>query len=355
MQSDKEKYNLSDLLLSPDDSLLRAIKAIDDGNVQIALVVNHNGFLIGTVTDGDVRRALLHGGNFDAPVESIMNKKFFSLPESATNKDALALMRRETLHQIPALDEAGKVIKLFLLEDLITANNRPNSVVIMAGGEGKRLRPLTNECPKPMLRVGEKPLLEIIIEQCIEAGLQNFYLAVNYLKEQIKSYFADGSRWNIQINYLEEISPLGTAGALSLLPEIPREPLLVLNGDVLTRINFESLLRFHQDHNAAATLCVREHSTQIPYGVVETSELNVLRIDEKPFLSHYVNAGIYLLDPTLIRLAIPNEYLDMPNLLQLAMESNERVLAFPIHEYWLDVGHPGTLDKAFREWPQVKK
>jgi NDP-sugar pyrophosphorylase family protein len=279
-----------------------------------------------------------------------MSCNFRALPSSATEEEVLALMRRETLHQVPVLDDEGRVVRLFLLEELITPKQRPNPVVIMAGGEGRRLHPLTQVCPKPMLRVGGKPLLEIILEQCIDAGFQHFYLSVNYLKNQIKDHFGDGARWNVRIDYLEETQPLGTGGALSLLPRRPTVPLLVLNGDVLTRVGYGRLLQFHHQHQAAATLCVREYTTQIPFGVVRMDDLHVLSLEEKPLITHYVNAGIYVLDPDLLDLVPQDRFIDMPEVLGKAMQHQHRVSAFPIHEYWLDIGQPETLKRAHGEW-----
>lgn len=327
-----------------------AIDAIDRGAAQIALVVDNDNRLLGTVTDGDIRRALLRGESLDTPIERVMHREFRFLPATATEEEALAIMRRDTLHQIPALDEQGRVVHLHLLEELIKPKTLSNPVVIMAGGEGKRLRPLTQDCPKPMLRVGNKPLLEIILEQCIEAGFREFYFAVNYLKHQIQDYFSDGSNWQVQIYYLEEEQPLGTAGALSLLPERPSEPFLVLNGDVLTRVDYTRLLSFHYEHGSAATLCVREHTTQIPYGVVRLDDMDVHSFDEKPVLSHYVNAGIYLLEPQLLKFVPTDRYLDMPTLLECAVKEKLEVSAFPVHEYWLDIGILETFERAHEEW-----
>ena len=342
--------DLVDYFVKPDASLREVIQIIDQGAAQVALVTDEENKLLGVITDGDIRRAVLRNESLMSFAENIMFRSFRSLPSSATDEEALAFMRRETLHQIPALDEQGRVVRLFLLEDLIKPKKRKNPVVIMAGGEGKRLRPLTENCPKPMLRVGGKPLLEIILEQCIDAGFQHFYLSVNYLKNQIQDHFGDGARWHVSIDYLEETQPLGTGGALSLLPQKPTEPLLVLNGDVLTRVDYGRLLRFHDQHQAAATLCVREHTTQIPYGVVRMDDLHVLTLEEKPMLSHYVNAGIYLLDPALLDLVPQDRFFDMPTLLEKAMQQQHRVSAFPIHEYWLDVGHPETFERAHKEW-----
>jgi len=326
------------------------VEVIDRGAAQIALAVDNSGRLLGTITDGDFRRALLRGLPMDTPVDQIMHREFRSLPATATEEEALNLMRREVIHQIPAIDEAGRVVKLFLLEELIKPKVRPNPVVIMAGGKGTRLKHLTSECPKPMLPVGGKPILEIILEQCIEAGLRDFYFAVNYLKEQIQDHFGNGESWHVNIQYVEEDKPLGTAGALSLLPAMPEHPLLVLNGDVLTRVDYGRLLHFHSEHDAAATLCVREHTTQIPYGVVRTDDVTVSAMEEKPVFSHYVNAGIYLLDPGLLELVPSGQFFDMPQLMEKAMAQQYRVSAFPIHEYWLDIGLPETLDRAHQEW-----
>jgi dTDP-glucose pyrophosphorylase len=342
--------SIQEYCVSPLSSLRKAVEIIDRGAAQIALVTDSNR-LIGIITDGDVRRGLLRGESLDAPVTNIMRRDFRSLPASATAADALALMQRETLHQIPVLDGNGSVVHLFLLEDLIKPQKLPNSVVIMAGGEGKRLRPLTRDCPKPMLQVSGKPLLEIILKQCVDAGFENFYFAVNFLKEQIQAHFEDGSAWGARIQYLEEDKPLGTAGALSLLPQNPDHPLLVLNGDVLTRVDYTHLLRFHVDHQSAATLCVREHNTQIPYGVVSMDDTRVVALEEKPMLTHYVNAGIYLLNPDMLDLVPKDTFLDMPQLLETAAQQGKPVSAFPIHEYWLDIGHPETLARAHGEWP----
>ncbi|MFU8820518.1 MAG: nucleotidyltransferase family protein [Gammaproteobacteria bacterium] len=338
------------LCLRPQMSTRDAAAVIDREAVRIALITDEELRLLGTVTDGDIRRALLRGDSLDTPVEAIMHRNFRWLSAQASEGEALALMRREKLHQVPGLDGQGRVVRLFLIEDLISPRKLPNRVVIMAGGKGERLGALTRDLPKPMLPVNGKPLLEIILQQCVDAGFCNFYFAVNYLKEKIRSHFADGSKWHVNIQYLEEDRPLGTAGALSLLPDLPEDPVLVLNGDVLTRVEYARLLQFHAEHSAAATMCVREHTTQIPYGVVRMDDLHVLTLEEKPVLSHYVNAGIYVIEPEVLALVPGNHQLDMPQLLERAVTAEHRVTAFPIHEYWLDVGLPETLERAHGEW-----
>ena len=336
--------------MPPSATLREVVQVIDSGASQIALVVDAEGRLLGTATDGDVRRGLLRGEGLDAPVGRIMCLNFRYLPSTAVESEALALMRNETIFQVPVLDENRRAVGLYVLEDLIRHKVLGNPVMVMAGGEGRRLRPLTADCPKPMLHVGGKPILERVLDQCISAGLRDFYFAVNYLKDQIKSYFADGSAWGVRITYIEEGEPLGTAGALGLLPSAPQVPMLVMNGDVLTRVDFASLLRFHAEHDAVATICVREHTTQIPYGVVRVRAGGVEALEEKPVLSHYVNAGIYVLDPSLIADLPKGAAVDMPDILARAISLRQGVSAFPIHEYWLDVGLPETLEQAHEEW-----
>ena len=343
--------NFAQLELRQSDNIKVAISIIDSGHAQVALVVDDKRKLIGTITDGDIRRGLLTGDTFDTPVASIMCTEFRSLHSDATEDEAISLMRREVLHQVPALDNQGRVIRLFLLKELIKPKAIANPVVIMAGGEGKRLGPLTQDCPKPMLRVGGRPMLEIILEQCVDAGFQHFYFSVNYLKKQIQDYFCDGARWGVQIAYLEEDQPLGTAGALSLLPKKVDMPMLVINGDVLARISYGQLLQFHEEHLGSATMCVREHVTQIQYGVVSLDDLYVRTIEEKPILHHYVNAGIYILDPTLLDFVPHDRFFDMPELLEEAIKHQHNVSVFPIHEYWLDVGHRDTFESANLNWP----
>ncbi len=337
------------LTLSLHASIRDAIGVIDLGSARIALVIEADR-LVGTLTDGDIRRALLKGFSLDSPIADIMCRNFRYVPANAPVAEALALMQREALNQIPALDAEGRVVHLFLIEDFIKPRKLVNSVVIMAGGEGKRLRPLTHVCPKPMLNVAGEPLLEIILKQCLNSGFESFFFAVNYLKEQIQSYFQDGSAWGASIKYLEENKPLGTAGALSLLPQRPDHPVLVLNCDVLTRVDYTHLLRFHADQKASATLCIREHATRIPYGVVRIENEKVMAFEEKPVLTHYVNAGIYFLNPELLDLVPEDTFFDMPQLLETAAQDGKLVSAFPIHEYWLDVGLPETLKRAHGEW-----
>lgn len=341
---------VTELFIPKGSTIQHAIEVINRGAAQIALVVDSEQRLLGTITDGDIRRAFLRGESFDSSIDRIMNTKFRSVPVDTGEREALAAMRRDMLHQIPMLDKEGRVQRLFLLEDLIRGDTLSNTVILMAGGEGRRLRPLTHEHPKPMLRIGGKPILEIILEQCVEAGLRDVYISVNYLKEQIKDHFGRGRQWGVNIEYLEEDVPLGTAGPLGLLPERPSQPVLVMNGDILTRVDFSRMLRFHAEHKATATVAVREHWTEIPYGVVVSDDTRVRNIEERPLLRHNVMAGIYVLNPNAMDLVPNGDSFDMPDLVEKIIQADETVAAFPIHEYWLDVGHPETMDQAEQDW-----
>ena len=342
------------ILITPSHTALEALTVINEGAVQIALVLDEKERLVGTLTDGDVRRGLLNGASLETPVKKLMNCKFRSVLNSEDQGVVLEMMRREMLRQIPVLDEQGHVVQLLLLRDLMNPQQLSNAVVIMAGGKGTRLRPHTENCPKPMLLVGDQPILEILLKQCIASGFRKFYFSVNYLKEQIIEYFENGSRWGVSIQYLIEEEPLGTAGSLQLLPNSLKDPFLVLNGDVLTRLDPKQLLHFHTEHQAQATLCVREHELTVPFGVVQTNGVELTGFEEKPRYRHLVNAGVYVIDPQLLPLLPHHQYTDMPSLLIAAQDAGHEVAVCPIHEYWLDVGRPEALKEAHDMWETTK-
>ncbi len=345
---------LQSLYVQPETTAIQAMRIIDQGSAQIALVVDENQHLLGTLTDGDIRRGLLQGETLDTPVFRLMNRRFRFVSTNDNEKSILEMMRRESLPQIPILNEDGRVVQLLLLKELINPPQLNNTVVIMAGGKGTRLRPHTEHCPKPMLHVDNKPILEILLEQYIARGFYTFYFSVNYLKEQIIDHFDDGSRWGVSIQYLMENEPLGTAGSLKLLPKSVTLPFLVINGDVLTRLDPRQLLKFHNEHQAQATLCVREHALTVPFGVVKSEGVELAGFEEKPTYSHQVNAGVYVIDPKLLTLLPCQQFTDMPNLLLAAKDVGYRVTVCPIHEYWLDVGQLESLRKADCEWPLEK-
>jgi dTDP-glucose pyrophosphorylase len=340
-------------LLRQDSTILDAIQKIDASRLQIALVVDENNKLLGTVTDGDIRRSILKGISLNESVQRIMNPNPVVSKEGEVREVALAAMQRRRLRHIPIVDEYGRVTGLETLDEFLQSRTRPNRVVLMAGGPGSRLYPLTAECPKPMLKVGNKPLLEIILENLVEYGFRRFYISVNYMADVVKTHFGDGSRWGADICYLQEDQKLGTAGGLSLLPEKPGESLLVMNGDLLTKVNFSQLLEFHSSHNAQATMCVREYDFQVPYGVVKISDQHITGIDEKPVQRFFVNAGIYVLEPDSLTLIPPNTYFDMPTLFERMIAEQRNTAVFPIREYWLDIGRLADYDRANVEFTQL--
>ena len=318
-------------------------------SIQIALVVEIEE-LVGTVTDGDIRRAILRGESLDTSVKNIMQKKYVFLREYDTEIKALGIMSKNFLRYVPVIDSKRRLINLFTQEEFAKPKFLSNEVIIMAGGKGTRLGELTKNNPKPMVKINGTPILQIILEQCILAGFKKFYFSVNYLKDKIKDYFKDGSRWNISINYLEEDKPLGTVGSLSLLRNRPYNPIIVLNCDILTKINFDNLIKFHKENSADISICVSRNITNIPYGVVDIDNGQVSGLREKPNLINFVNAGVYLLEPKIIDLISKDTPLDINELFNLAKEKKYKIIPFPIHEYWQDIGHLENLHQTSKTW-----
>lgn len=334
----------------PTVSLESAISRIDGSGLQLAIALDDNGRLAGTLSDGDVRRAILRGVSLSTPISEVMNRDPLVAHASTPPADLLVLMRRKVLHHIPLVNDARQVVELATLDELVGLGDRPNRVVLMAGGLGTRLRPLTDNCPKPMLPINGKPILERIIESFAEQGFRHFFLSVNYLAEQIQSYFGDGSSHGVEIQYLQEGRRLGTAGALSLLPDLPDEPLIVMNADLLTRVRFDQMIKFHDDHFAAATMAVREYDFQVPYGVVNLDGATIKSIDEKPVQRFFVNAGIYTLSPESLEHIPGDAFFDMPALFDKLLSAGKTTTAYPLREYWMDIGHIDEFERAQREW-----
>lgn len=345
---------IDSILLQKSASLREAAYLIDAGAVRVVLIVDEKKNLLGTLTDGDLRRALIHGLSLETPVSEIMNVSPKVAYIGWSHARMLSLMEENNLLQLPVLDKEGLLVNLVTIHDLLRKPHQDNPVFIMAGGLGTRLRPLTNTCPKPMLRVGSKPILELILESFITSGFYRFYISTHYMPEQIKSYFGDGSRWNVEIKYIHEDKPLGTGGALGLLPhnEIDK-PLFMINGDLLTDLNFLSLLAFHEEKGGIGTMCVREYEYQVPYGVIESEGSTMLSVVEKPTHRFKVNAGIYLLQPELVK-SIPKEKkIDMPALLQSEVDYGRQVNLFTISGYWLDIGRMEDFQKAQQEYANI--
>jgi dTDP-glucose pyrophosphorylase len=338
-------HNWKKILIKPEMEIKRAIKIIDDEGLRLALVVGANNNLLGTLSDGDIRRALINGISLDSEVKHIMN----SSPKVAQKGTPLSSIRHQMqvneLLSIPIIDN-NKLIGLETLIDNANNSLMDNPVFIMAGGFGKRLNHRTHNCPKPMLNVNGKPILESIIDNFISYGFHKFYISTHFLPEVITEYFGDGSKWGVTIDYVFEKNPLGTGGSLSLLPETINLPMIMMNGDVLTKIDFKKLMLHHISSKSIATMVVRDYQHQIPFGVVESKDLNVISMIEKPTFSHFVNAGIYVLNPEIRKEANQVEKIDMPDILQKQLNKKKKVGIYPLHEYWLDIGRPEDFNKA---------
>lgn len=333
-------------LLDVGATLKDAVRCLNDSSYQIVLVVAADGVLHGTLTDGDIRRGLLRGLTMESPVLPIVNREPFVAPPQLGREAALQLMRANGVAQLPLVDERRRVVGLFRLNDLMVVPRRENVFVIMAGGRGTRLHPYTEHCPKPMLPVGGKPMLEHIIERARGEGFGHFVLAVHYLGRMIEEYFGDGSRWKVRVDYLREDTPLGTAGALSLLEPQPEHPFVVTNGDVLSDIRYGELLDFHLRNGATATMAVRQHEWQNPFGVVRTQGLDIVGFDEKPVIRSHINAGVYVLSPFALSVLQSGDRCDMPALFLRLKAADARAIVYPMHEPWLDVGRPDDLSRA---------
>ena len=340
-------YDWRKIILKQTDTMQKAIEVLNVESLQIALVVNDADQLVGTITDGDIRRGLIKHLGFDTPVGNFM----FTTPTLATvnetKDEILEKMNGVGVIQIPIVDENNHVVGLETLQHLLEKKRVDNPVFLMAGGFGTRLQPLTDHTPKPMLTVGNKPILETILYQFIDAGFYNFYISTHYKAEMLREHFGDGTDWDVTISYIHEDKPLGTAGALGLLPDdLPDMPILMMNGDLLTKVNFSELLRFHVESDGEATMCVREYDFQVPYGVITANDHKVTSIVEKPVHKFFVNAGIYVLSSKLINEVDGNSYLDMPHMLQGHIDRDRQVNIFPVHEYWLDIGQIEQFEQA---------
>lgn len=339
--------------VNPDTKIQEAIKVIDLYSLQIAVVADTDGKLLGTVTDGDVRRGILKGIPLNSPVSRIMNPHPVTIPEMEDRKNILNILRINKLRHLPVVDETGCMIGIERLEELIGDNRFENWVVIMAGGLGKRLRPYTDGCPKPMLNIGNKPVLETILEEFIRQGFYKFCFAVNYRSEQIRDYFGDGSSRGVKIHYINEAKRMGTAGSLSLFPFETKIPIVVMNGDVLTKLSFEQMIGFHNDHQAKATVAAATYDYQVPYGVVRANRDRLTGFEEKPVYASLVNAGIYALNPEVLHMIPQNSYFDMNSLLERMLKDNEPVCVFPIREYWIDIGGIRDFHQAQADYSGV--
>jgi dTDP-glucose pyrophosphorylase len=333
-------------ILSATATIEQAVRNLTKVSIRIVLVTNETGVLEGTISDGDIRRGLLKGLDLNSPITSIIRHNPLVVPPELGRELVMQLMVANKIQQIPVVDEEKHVVGLHLWDEITTSPTRPNLMVIMAGGMGTRLRPHTENRPKPLLSVAGKPMLEHIIERAKREGFNRFVLAIHYLGHLIEAYFGNGERMDVQIDYLREDTPLGTAGALGLLNPLPDASFVVTNGDVITDIRYGELLDFHSRHAATATMAVRVHEWQHPFGVVQTRGVEIVGFEEKPIARSHINAGVYALDPTALSVLTADAHCDMPTLFERLQAKEKRTVAYPMYEPWLDVGQPDDLKLA---------
>jgi len=338
------KIELASLCVGPQASVREAIALMDRNRCGFALVVDGDRHVVGTVTDGDIRRAMLANMDLQQPITDLLARKIgtrYERPVTARvgqeSSVYLNLLKHHNLLYLPLLDETDRVAGLVGLDEFVPDETLSLQAVVMAGGRGSRLHPLTEDVPKPMLRVGDQPVLEIIIKQLRDAGIKQVKVTTHHKPEKITEHFGDGSHFGVELSYVEEGRPLGTVGGLGLLAP-PKETTLVMNGDILTQVDFRAMLAYHREHQADLTMAVRQYDVNVPYGIVECDGPMVRGVTEKPVLGFFVNAGIYLLEPSVCRLIPNGQRFDMTELIQRVVGEGRAVVSFPIREYWLDIG-----------------
>jgi dTDP-glucose pyrophosphorylase len=347
--------NISQIFLLSNSTIGEALSVIDSGAVKIALVVDSDNKLLGTLSDGDIRRGLLRKKTLNDTIEDVYFKVPITANKNSPKESLTNLCSINKIGQIPIVDADKKIIDLFVLDGELLKKQHENHVVLMVGGLGTRLRPLTEKTPKPMLEVGGKPILETIVKRFVDSGFTNITMCLGYKSNVIHDYFQDGSDFDANIDYIVEEKRMGTAGALTLLGKKLVNPFFVMNGDLLTNIDFEKMLDFHVEHDSRATMCVREYDIEVPYGVVNVANENIISIEEKPIHNFFVNAGIYLLEPGCVDLIPDNEFYDMPTLFEELIAAKEKIVSFPLQEYWLDIGIMSDYEKANYEFCKIFK
>jgi dTDP-glucose pyrophosphorylase len=346
MTADERAERLKRTLIAPREPISEAIRRLDEAGTGVLLLCEAGGPLLGVLTDGDIRRSMLRGVSFGEDCGSIATLDPVIAPAGISPVEALRQMNHADVNQLPVIDSgSGQVVDLLLRRDLVTEEELSVAAVVMAGGLGTRLRPLTDDLPKPMLRLGGRPLLERTIEKLRNAGIRRVNMTTHYLPEKITDHFGDGRDYGVDIEYVTEDRPLGTAGGLALVRD-SSDPLLVINGDILTSVDFRDLARHHRKQGADATVCVRRHQIPIPYGVIECEGMRLVRVREKPSVDILVNAGIYLLEPSVREFIPDGERFDMTDLIDRLLEAGRPVATYPILGYWLDIGRLEDLERA---------
>ena len=342
------RERLDSVIISPTTSIAEAIALLDKAGTGALVLCSSGRKLYGLLTDGDIRRAIMQGIPLEAACERISSRKPVTAQRSISAGEALHLMNQHDINHLPVVDAEGNVVEFLLRRDLVSEEQLNLSAVIMAGGFGKRLLPLTEQLPKPMLPVGDRPLLELTIQQLRRAGIRDVNLTTHYLPESIMKHFGNGEGFGVRMTYLKEDHPLGTAGGLKQMKK-GNGPFLVINGDILTGVSFQEMLGYHRKHGAEITVGVRKYEVKVPFGVVECDDVRVTELREKPSLSFFINAGMYLLEPSACDYIPEGQRFDMTELIQKLLEAGRPVVSFPIVEYWLDIGQPADYEKAMED------
>ena len=345
--------NINNIKLKKNSSIKQALNIISKGKMQIALVVDDGNKLVGTLTDGDIRRGLLRGLNLKKSISSIIHRRPVVSKISDKKKDILKLALSKNIHQIPIVDENKKLVGIQMVEELIKPRKKTNKVILMVGGEGVRLRPLTKDVPKPMLHIGNKPILQTIIEKFAEHGYVNIVMCLNYKFQIIKDFFGDGKKFGVKIEYVIEKKKMGTVGALSLLKKKLTKPFFLMNGDLLTDVNFEYLHNYHKLKNNIATISVREHNVELPYGVVKLNQNLISSFEEKPNYKFFINAGVYMFSPEVLNHIPRNKKYQIPELFIKLIKLKKKINTFNLKNYWLDIGQVEQLDQAKKEFNKI--
>ena len=345
--------NINKIKLSESASIKEALKVIGEGAIKLAIVVDDNDRLIGTLSDGDIRRGLLEGLGLNNPIKSLIVKEPIVIKSNESKEKILKLAMSKKIHHIPVVDDKGVLIKIEKVNYPEIPDKKNNKVILMVGGLGTRLGNLTKNTPKPMLKVGDKSILQTIVERFTNYGYTNITMCLNYKSHIIQDYFGDGSKFGINLDYILEEERLGTAGALSLIKENLVDPFFVMNGDILTDANIENIHNSYVSSNAEALMCVREYNYQVPYGVVETSNNTIASIEEKPTQKFFVNAGIYMLSPKVLEYIPQNEFFNMTTLFEKLIDKDKNVISYPLNGYWLDIGRFEEFKRANDDFDQV--
>lgn len=341
------------LFINADSSIKSTMEVIDRGTRGIALVIDEDQRLLGTVTDGDVRRAILKSVSLDEPVSIIMNDNFVFVGENYSHMLVQTIFEKRKINQLPVLDDNMRVVNVIFYHEFFQQASKENWAVIMAGGLGSRLSSLTKDIPKPMLRVGPKPIIETIIEQLKNYGYKNIILSLNYKADIIRNYFQDGSNFGVNIKYVNEKKRMGTAGAIKLAKEYLDKPFFVINGDILTKLNFEQFMQYHLKNGNSITIGTKKYEMTIPYGVVDIKDENVVSLKEKPDMKFFVSGGMYCLESGTIDCIPKDEYFDITQLIEVYLKNNKKVGSFPITEYWMDIGQIDDFYQANEDYENL--